>query len=692
MANIRKSFNFRNGVQVDTDNFIVNALGLVGIGTTIPSQSLDVVGNIKATGITSTDILQSNELSVAQATISNINLEQSIIGAGFSIVSGIITHTGSGIVTYYGDGRFLQGLPTSQWLDIDVGLGFTSIYNVGYVGVSTNDPRFTLQIGGSNQSTYDNFTLEQFVEGVGISSRGTIVGTGSVTAYEFVGYGSHLSLLDANNITSGTISNDHLPILDNDRLPSNISISGILTATTEVETNLVDASIGDITSLTVGIATAQTKFVGYLWGVAAYASGLQTSRTINDVSFDGTENIVVEPYLSDDTSLNNPSPVTFNPGTVAAGYGSLSKSSNFVYNPALETLTVGVVSATSSLRTPFIGIGTNNSLSSSSVEILEQIKSANLRLISPNNSSLLYLGKNNSLNDDGAAFRYGNIQALFDYSTENSLDLINYGDGNFNFYLEASDPLAGINTGSFYWHRGSNNNQLMALTYEGYLGIGLTDPINPLHVSGIATITGDTFIDGTLYSNSLVVNADSTFKQDLAVNGQLTAGTFSVNILSGNVNATSGVSTFNNVHTTNFMGVGVLEGARPQALVPDKFAVNSPGSAYFCVDTNGSIGIKTDDMWVDGINAQSTTLLTRAVGVGTTRPMCVLDFKDASNQILGGEDIDKVAYMIPPRLTTTQRNALTNINQTGVEEGAMIYNIDTKKLQVYDGTIWNDCF
>ena len=39
MANIRKSFNFRNGVQVDNDNFVVNANGLVGIGTSIPTES-----------------------------------------------------------------------------------------------------------------------------------------------------------------------------------------------------------------------------------------------------------------------------------------------------------------------------------------------------------------------------------------------------------------------------------------------------------------------------------------------------------------------------------------------------------------------------------------------------------------------------------------------------------------------------
>ena len=42
MANIRKSFNLRNGVQVDEDNLFVNSLGNVGLGTTVPSETLDV--------------------------------------------------------------------------------------------------------------------------------------------------------------------------------------------------------------------------------------------------------------------------------------------------------------------------------------------------------------------------------------------------------------------------------------------------------------------------------------------------------------------------------------------------------------------------------------------------------------------------------------------------------------------------
>ena len=75
MANIRKSFSFRNGVQVDEDNFIVNANGLVGIGTSIPSQNLDVRGTAKVVGlVTASDLFISGV-----STISEIQVGLSLI-------------------------------------------------------------------------------------------------------------------------------------------------------------------------------------------------------------------------------------------------------------------------------------------------------------------------------------------------------------------------------------------------------------------------------------------------------------------------------------------------------------------------------------------------------------------------------------------------------------------------------------
>ena len=173
MANIKKNFNFRNGVQVDDDNLLVTATGLVGIGTTIPNESLDVRGNVVVTGFTSTTTAQIGVLTVTTF------VPNQIVGAGLSVFSGIVTAQGAGILTYFGDARNLQGMPTSQWEDKDVGLGFTSIYNTGgNVGVGTEDPRTTFQVGNN---------VDAGEKGVGISSVGNINMTGILTASSFIG-------------------------------------------------------------------------------------------------------------------------------------------------------------------------------------------------------------------------------------------------------------------------------------------------------------------------------------------------------------------------------------------------------------------------------------------------------------------------------------------------------------------------
>ena len=50
MPNIRKTFNFRDGVQVDDEVLVVKG-NRVGLGTTSPDEVLDVRGNIQVVGI-----------------------------------------------------------------------------------------------------------------------------------------------------------------------------------------------------------------------------------------------------------------------------------------------------------------------------------------------------------------------------------------------------------------------------------------------------------------------------------------------------------------------------------------------------------------------------------------------------------------------------------------------------------------
>ena len=114
MANIKKNFNFRNGVQVDDDNLLVTSTGLVGIGTTIPTEALDVRGNVNISGVTSISNAIVGVLTATEAS------PDRIIGAGVSIVSGIVTASGTGIITFFGDASNLLGMPTSQWEDVNI--------------------------------------------------------------------------------------------------------------------------------------------------------------------------------------------------------------------------------------------------------------------------------------------------------------------------------------------------------------------------------------------------------------------------------------------------------------------------------------------------------------------------------------------------------------------------------------------
>ena len=73
MANYNKSYNFEGGIQVDTDNFVVNAAGLVGIGTTIPTDYLDVNGTSTfGNDITVSGLVTSTNLYVSGITTAGI--------------------------------------------------------------------------------------------------------------------------------------------------------------------------------------------------------------------------------------------------------------------------------------------------------------------------------------------------------------------------------------------------------------------------------------------------------------------------------------------------------------------------------------------------------------------------------------------------------------------------------------------
>lgn len=532
MANIRKQFNFRNGVQVDDNSLVVSPTGLVGIGTTIPTEALDVRGTAKVVGLTTSSQIFTPDLTATSATITNLTLSNSIIGSGVSISSGIITAAGSGIVTYYGDGVNLRNIPTSQWVDIDVGLGFTSIYAKGFVGVGTIDPRFVFQVSGS-----PNTTVVGFTSGVGISSEGNILATGIVTAYKYIGIASGLTQLNASELRYGEVDLNRLPILPDTKLNPNLNL-GIVT-TTNLSTGVVTTTSLTVTNTIAGVANTALG----LSGTPDIIVGVLTATAVAASSFIGGITGNVTGTATTATSLTSTADVD------------------------IEDLTVGIATVSTNLIVDgSVGIGTDTP--QSDLTLRKQDTNVNLQLIS-NEQSAISLGNSESINGSNGAIIFGNNNGLFSYSGYSSFDLINYAGGNYNYYLQAG--IVGINTGDFHWHH-TSSNRLMTLTYGGNLGIGITNPSESLVVSGITSTSG------------LYVENDTTIKQNLIVNNDITATGSGTSVSVASIYITNGTT-------------GLLDSEGNELIVTDNienFNINTGISTLNSLDVYERLLVESD--------------------------------------------------------------------------------------------------
>ena len=115
------------------------------------------------------------------------------------------------------------------------------------------------------------------------------------------------------------------------------------------------------------------------------------------------------------------------------------------------------------------------------------------------------LGSSNTLGELSGALRYNNSSGSFPYSLYESFDLINFGNGNVNFYLQAGT--VGVNTGDFRWHHTGSNN-IMTLTYEGNLGVGKTNPTAKLEVAGLTSTTQIFVQDGIDLGTDLTIGGN----------------------------------------------------------------------------------------------------------------------------------------------------------------------------------------
>ena len=489
MANIRKSFNFRTGLQVDNENFVVNSNGLVGIGTSIPrNYKLDVYGSSRVSGLVTSSTLYANS-----GTINTLNSTNSTVGTltATNIETTSLTISGGGV-----SGNFI-GYAFTAWITNDGGVGLHTLSRIG-IGTDTT-PTEQLRVVGDAAIT-DDLTLT--AGNLTLTSGGINASSGIVTASSFSGS------LSSSDLT-GTI--------DNARLPTNINKpTGIITA---------------------------SSFVGNLTGTATTALNVDLSSDIS-----------------------------------------------------VSAVSAGIVTASTRLYTPSIGVGTN----SPGAQIhLRKSGVTDIQLTSDGSyESTITLGRNTTKATDNGQIRFGYTGFSYPQSTEQSLDIINYDTGNLNFYLEPN----GLG-GSFNWLTNASN-RAMVLTQTGNLGIGNTSPTQKLDVTGNIVASGSVTGIGSITGSSFTkVGGAST--QFLKADGSIDENTY--------LTSTSDGSGLSGIVTSLVSGSNItVSGSTGNVTVS---TVQSPSFSNTVTATNGfTSGVGTAVQ----ISVVGSTLTFTVVGVGST--------------------------------------------------------------------------
>ena len=508
-----------------------------------------------------------------------------------------------------------------------------------------------------------------------------IVVTGVATATSFVG-----------DITGDVTGNaDSATILATARNIGGVSFNGSadinlpgVNVAGNQNTTGTAANLSGTPNISVGAVTASSLNVS---GVSTFAGLLDANgqTSLQNVSVVGTTTffptgtytrfftrIDAQGDLDVDghTDLDNVSisgVTTFTGATTHSGGATVNNHLDVIGLTTLDDVNVssgatfgGAVNVTGNLQSANLGLGI--------------APTTDLQIYNASGESAIVLGKGTAITGNNASLRSNTTNASFPYSAnQESLDIINYGKGNFNYYLEAGT--VGLNTGGFHWHRRSSFSTLMSLTYGGDLGIGVTVPTNRLHVVGTSTVTGAAYFGTNVnVGNNLVVANTVTA-------GNLSVPTITTNLV-GNVLANSGISTFVGLKVNgaaefnqdpDIGGVGIGTTASGHA-----FAVGTSPVGRLVISGGGEIGIKTTTILpATQLDCSQGQALFGQIGVGVTISRSAADF--------GNAGFTTTRHMIMPRVTTTQRG-----NLNGVINGSIIYNTTTNKFQGRANGAWVD--
>ena len=538
MANYKKSFNFRNGVQVDNDNFIVDANGLVGIGTSIPGEFLDVRGTAKVSGVVST-----TDLFVTEDVF--------ISGVSTLTVLDATSLNATGVVTaqqFIGDGSLLSGVVAvarTGWSITDAGIS-----TIANVGVGTTNPVSLLQIGDDPTSaTY----------GVGIDSTGQGNFTGIVTASSFRSTG----IITGSSLLASGFST----FFSSAEIKNDLNVGGQLIVTGVSTAGGFD--VGDNEYITAGIAS---DLVIYHDGTHTYIKNQQGNLYVDGNADDlvlqagddirilvqGNENAIncigngeVELYYDNSkkfethpggaivtgilTATSFSGDVT---GNVTGYLSGVAQTAGFAGTSfalaGIPEITVANIVGSSATVTALVvdnKIGVGSDTPAADIEV-RKTSNASVDVITSLSTARISVGQ---------SVGTGNSSGVLSFNS-GTLSLSNYDLGGVNVNLHSG---SGAGTTESFKVRYDDNTKFET-TYDGKVGVNR----HGITLTRELEVGGNVFVSGYGQFSGIVTVGQGA--------NQLTLGDGSALPISSSaiINVTSGISTFNDLLVSRNFRVG----------------------------------------------------------------------------------------------------------------------------------------
>lgn len=599
MANYRKSFNFRSGVQVDNDRFIVDPRGNVGIGTSITNRPLDVYGAARVNGNLETESLQ---VSLGSTFSSLVSIGESIFA---NPNTGIIS-----AVSYRGDGTLLAGviaIATNGWvvangtlstsfnayvgpfsendypealgpLQVGTGSSVVLVDNNGSIGVGSTLPTAKVDVNGgvsiSGVTSLGNDLRMQksraFYMGIsGSTPNGLVVrhtdslGTEISNVSNLGGDDRKITIQSTNNgdiVVKGSSANravfstsgvEIIGTTDTDQL----IVSGVSTFTGSIDANgnldvdglaeLDDVNVSGILTTNNLNATNHTNLnnlnvsgIGTVATLEVTGSGIFDSDILVGNNIKLANGIVTATtFVGNLTGIASVATSLADGANIVTGTISDDRLPNIITS---NLSTVAGISTINKIRVETLGIGTNNF--TSDVALVKD-SSVRLEVVSKQGSATIGLGQSETGGNNSAGIKYNTISE--------ALDIVSYGSGDVTFQVhKGTGDVVGTQTGGFLFKTGSVDRVLMNIGSDGRVSVNeelpeLTDLDYSLIVNGNTKIRGALNLDQGITSPGIV----TALSLNLTENSSFPT--------TQNFNTQSGISTFYKLEVANkFTAVG----------------------------------------------------------------------------------------------------------------------------------------